>query len=121
MIARTCLLLAASLFASSLFAEEDPVEHAQALARTRHTPVLVDFHAPWCYSCYYMKKNVLNGAQWQRAQRETTVVELDADSPEGARRMAQWRVKAMPTYLLLNAQGQELGRILGEQTRGEFY
>lgn len=99
----------------------DPVEHAFAQARARHTPVLVDYHAPWCYSCYYMKQNVLNGAEWDRAQRESTVVELDADSPEGAHWMAQWHVKAMPTYLLFNPDRQELGRILGEQTRGEFY
>ncbi len=99
----------------------DPVAAAQASARERRAPLLVDFQAPWCYSCYYMAKNVLNGAEWERVRREAVVLELDADSPEGARWMQAWSVKALPTYVMFDGGGQELGRILGEQTRGDFY
>lgn len=99
----------------------DPVTGALAQARERRVPVLIDYSAPWCYSCYYMAKNVLTGPEWDRAHRETVVIELDADSPVGAKWMAAWSVKAMPTYLLFNADGAELGRILGEQTRADFY
>lgn len=99
----------------------DPFEAALASARERRVPVLVDYTAPWCYSCYYMARNVLTGPEWERAHREAVVVELDADSPVGAKWMAAWSVKAMPTYLLFNADGRELGRVLGEQTRADFY
>jgi tetratricopeptide (TPR) repeat protein len=99
----------------------DPFAAALERARERRVPVLVDYTAPWCYSCYYMAKNVLTGPEWERAQREAVVVELDADSPIGAKWMAAWSVKAMPTYLVFNADGQELGRVLGEQTRADFY
>lgn len=116
-------LLALLLAATGAFAETpaDPVEAALASARERKVPVLIDYTAPWCYSCYYMARNVLTGPEWERAKRETVVVELDADSPTGARWMQAWSVKAMPTYLVFNADGQELGRILGEQTRADFY
>lgn len=120
----SCLLLAVAAAAGAESpppAAGDPFEAALAQARERRVPVLVDYAAPWCYSCYYMAKNVLTGAEWERAHREAVVVELDADSPVGARWMAAWSVKAMPTYLLFNADGQELGRILGEQTRADFY
>ena len=99
----------------------DPFEAALERARERRVPVLVDYTAPWCYSCYYMAKNVLTGAEWERAHREAVVIELDADSPVGAKWMAAWSVKAMPTYLLFGPDGQELGRVLGEQTRADFY
>lgn len=99
----------------------DPVAAAQAQARERRSLLLVDFQAPWCYSCYYMAKNVLNGPEWERVQREAVVLELDADSPEGARWMQTWSVKALPSYVMFDAGGQELGRILGEQTRSDFY
>jgi thioredoxin-like negative regulator of GroEL len=124
---RAALLLAAVLAGPAALAagggdeSADPVAAAQAQARARQAPVLVDFHAPWCYSCYYMAKNVLTGPQWAKAQRDTVVVSLDADSPVGARYQAAWGVKAMPTYLLFDADGRELGRILGEQTREDFY
>ena len=119
---RTALLVLA-LLSSSAFAVEapDPFEQALAQARARRAPVLVDFTAPWCYSCYYMAKNVLTGPEWDKARRDAVAIELDADSPEGARWMKAWSVKAMPTYLVFNADGQELGRILGEQTRADFY
>jgi thioredoxin-like negative regulator of GroEL len=115
------LLGAAAGAAETAPAGADPFEAALERARERRVPVLVDYTAPWCYSCYYMAKNVLTGAEWERAQREAVVIELDADSPVGAKWMAAWSVKAMPTYLVFNAQGQELGRILGEQTREDFY
>jgi hypothetical protein len=99
----------------------DPFEAALEQARARRVPVLIDYSAPWCYSCYYMARNVLTGPEWERAHREAVVLELDADSPIGAKWMAAWSVKAMPTYLLFDPQGQELGRILGEQTRDDFY
>jgi thiol-disulfide isomerase/thioredoxin len=99
----------------------DAVESALARARKAHTPVLLEFRAPWCYSCYYMARNVLTGAQWQQAQREMVIVDIDADSPEGSRIQQQWQVKMLPSYVVLNERGQELGRILGEQPRVEFY
>jgi thioredoxin-like negative regulator of GroEL len=99
----------------------DPFEAALEQARARRVPVLIDYSAPWCYSCYYMARNVLTGAEWERAHREAVILELDADSPVGAKWMAAWSVKAMPTYLLFDAQGRELGRILGEQTHEDFY
>lgn len=98
-----------------------PLAAALKSAAEKHQPVLVDFHAPWCYSCYYMKKNVLNGPQWDQVERSAVVLELDADAPEGAYWKDQWKVKALPSYVVLNEQGEELGRILAEQTREDFY
>jgi thiol-disulfide isomerase/thioredoxin len=115
------LLTTAATAAETAPAGADPFEAALEQARARQVPVLVDFTAPWCYSCYYMAKNVLSGAEWERTHREAVVVELDADSPVGAKWQAAWSVKAMPTYVVFDPKGQELGRILGEQTRGDFY
>src|SRR6185295_10854271 len=87
----------------------------------KQMPVLVDFHAPWCYSCYFMASHVQTGPDWDRAKRQMLTMEMDADSPEGAARMQEWHIKALPSYVLLGADGQELGRLLAEHTRAEFY
>jgi thioredoxin-like negative regulator of GroEL len=99
----------------------DAVDTAVVRAHERHAPVLVDIHAPWCYSCYFMTRNVQTGAEWDAVQKRAVVAELDADTPEGARRMQQWQVKALPSYVVLDEQGRELGRIVGEQTRADYY
>ena len=97
------------------------LEAALKQARARHAPVLIDFYAPWCYSCYYMAKNVKTGAEWEALEKTAVVLELDADAPDGAHWMKQWTVKGLPSYVVLNESGEELGRIPLEQTRPEFY
>lgn len=116
--------LLALMLAGSLHATQPApatVDAALAQAQKTHTPVLIDFSAPWCYSCYFMATHVLNGPQWQALQKKTTVVMVDADSPDGAAWMKKLQVKALPAYVVLNAKGDELGRILAEQPREAFY
>ena len=96
-------------------------EDALVQAREQRLPLVVDFHAPWCYSCYYMANHVLNGPEWEAVQQRALVVEVDADAPAGAALRERHAIKALPSYLVLDADGDELGRILGEQTRADFY
>lgn len=100
---------------------QPPLDEALKTAAARHAPVLIEFHAPWCYSCYYMQRNVLNGAEWDRLRRQVVLVDLDADAPEGAYWQQQLMARGLPSYVVLDEEGAELGRILGEQVRGEFY
>ena len=112
------LLLTAAVRADDA---QPSLESALKQAQQRHAPVLVAFHAPWCYSCYYMSRNVLTGRDWDRVQRRAVVLDVDADAPEGTELKERLAVKALPSYVALDAQGRELGRVLGEQTRDEFY
>lgn len=102
-------------------AEALSYDDAVARAKSLQAPLLVDFHAPWCYSCYFMATNVLTGAEWAAVEKKAVVVEVDADSPQGAALQQQYGIKFLPSYLVLDARGAELGRILGEHTRAEFY
>ncbi len=97
------------------------VDAALIQAQREHLPVLIDFSAVWCYSCYYMASHVLNGPEWQALERRVVVVATDADSPDGAHWMDKLGVKALPAYVVLKADGSELGRILAEQPRAKFY
>jgi hypothetical protein len=90
-------------------------------AAKRRLPTLVEFRAPWCYSCYYMARHVHIGIEWDELKRRALVAEVDADSPQGAAQMQAWNLKPLPAYVVLDAQGREIGRILGEQTREAFY
>jgi len=118
-LAAALLLLAGAAHADDAW--QPPLDEALKDAATRHAPILIEFHAPWCYSCYYMEHNVLNGAEWDKVKREAVLVDLDADAPEGNYWEKRLTVKALPSYVVLNESGDELGRILAEQTRPEFY
>ena len=126
LLRRTIAPLAAALMLASLqatAADKAPTTIAEALkvAATQHRPVLVDFQAVWCYSCYYMASHVLNGPEWEAAQRKAIVVESDADSPEAQTWMKKLKTSFLPTYVVLDEHGNELGRITAEQPREKFY
>ena len=120
-------LLASSLMLIAVLAhaaDDRPTESIDgtlAEAARQHRPVLLDFHAVWCYSCYYMAAHVLNGPAWQAVQDKALVAQVDADSPEGQAWMSKLKLSALPSYVVLDEHGQELGRILAEQPRQTFY
>jgi len=97
------------------------VDAALEKAKQAHEPVLIDFSALWCYSCYYMATHVLNGPEWLAVEAKTVVAEVDADSPDGAAWMKKLEVKALPMYVVIDEKGNELGRIVAEQPREKFY
>lgn len=115
------LLLAVAPVYAATHAAPASIDAALEQAKIAHTPVLVDFSAPWCYSCYFMATHVLNGPEWEAIEAKTIVVEVDADSPDGSAWMKKLKVRALPSYVVLNEHGDELGRILAEQPREKFY
>src|SRR5450432_1761037 len=122
---KNTLIAAALLVFTAAHAAEhaspQTIDAALARAQREHRPVLIDFSAVWCYSCYYMATHVLNGTEWNTLESRVVVVESDADSPDGSHWMEKLAVKALPAYVALNADGSELGRILAEQSRKRFY
>lgn len=97
------------------------IDAALARAKATHEPVLVDFSALWCHSCWWMKANVMNGAEWDALGKHLVYLESDADSPDGNSWMKRLNVTGLPTYVMLGAGGKEIGRIVGEARREEFY
>lgn len=118
-IVASMLLLAPSHAADT----KDPLTIAGALQASsqQHRPVLLDFHAVWCYSCYYMASHVLNGPDWAAVERKAIVVDVDADSPDGQAWMDKLKISFLPSYVVLDEHSNELGRISAEQPRQIFY
>lgn len=118
------LAAATALLISPLHAAEvkDPsIADALQAAAQQHRPVLIDFQAVWCYSCYYMASHVLTGKDWEAVEQKAIVVVADADSPDGQEWMKKLHVSFLPSYVALDEHGSELGRIAAEQPREKFY
>lgn len=93
---------------------------APALAQARGRPILIDFQAAWCYSCYYMDQHVLSRPGFAAAARNLLLVKLDVDLEEGKALKEKYRVSFLPSYVLVDGDGKTLGRIVGEQTEADF-
>lgn len=111
------LALAAPLAAQGW---EPSLPKALAEAKKSGKKILVDFTAPWCYSCYYMEKNVLERTAFWDIARNLQLARVDVDQPEGKQLQSARRVRFLPSFLVLDSQGKELGRILGEQREADF-
>jgi thiol-disulfide isomerase/thioredoxin len=117
------LALAAALPATAASSGKGPATIAAALEQgaRQHKPVLIDFQAVWCYSCYFMASHVLNGDEFKALESKVVFVEADADDPDGQAWMKKLNVHFLPTYVALDEHGNELGRILAERPRDKFY
>lgn len=112
------LLLCAPAFAESAWLTA--YDSALAAAKASNSPILADFQAPWCYSCYYMEEKVLSQPAFAEASKGLVLLKLDVDQPEGRALKERLGVTFLPSYLLLDAKGKALGRIVGEQTEADF-
>lgn len=117
------LFVAAARLASGAASPQslETVDEALKAAQAAHEPVLIDFSALWCHSCWWMKNNVMNGPLWDELMKHVVYVESDSDLPDGAAWMDKLHIEGLPTYVVLNADGSELGRIVGEAPADEFY
>jgi len=94
---------------------------AVARSKTSNRPILLDFQAPWCYSCYYMEQRVLSKPAFAEKAKSLVPVKLDVDTDDGSALKEKLHVTFLPTYVVLGPGGdKELGRIIGEQTEADF-
>lgn len=91
-----------------------------AHAAAADTPVLLDFEAPWCYSCYFMNQHVLSQEGFRGRSGAFSLKKVDVDTPEGRALKAKHTVTFLPSYVLLGRDGKERGRIIGEQNEVDF-
>ena len=96
--------------------------HEQAFieAKAARKPVLIEFQAPWCYSCYYMEHNVLSGSAFARASERLVLLKADVDQEQGRVLKEKYGVAMLPGFVVLGPDGAVLGRMAGEQAEADF-
>lgn len=97
------------------------IDQALKVAEAKQLPVFVDFSATWCHDCHAMDAKVLNGPEWEAEQSHFVLVRSDADSVNGDAWMKKLNIPALPTYVVLNPDGSERGRLMGFIPRAKFY
>ena len=130
------ILLAAALCAAApAFAEPVPAEGAEvgaftqdvdaakALAKEKGLPLLLDFTgSDWCGWCKLMDRQVFSQDAWKEwAATSIVLATIDFPSdeslvPDGFRERNrklsdQYGIEGYPTYVLLSAEGEEVGRL----------
>jgi thiol:disulfide interchange protein len=92
---------------------------AVAEARAAGKPMMLDFTAHWCGPCQEMRLYTWSNSQVADAITGT-VVPVKVDFDKNPQLVAKYQVEAIPTMIIVNADGVELKRETGELSADQF-
>lgn len=92
----------------------------QLLVSKNDKPTLLIFSAPWCPACIRMQTETYPKKQVSEQLKKVNFVKVNSDLPENYELSEKFRVKAIPTLILLNTDGEETYRWLDFQAAPVF-
>lgn len=118
-----CLLWQVTVSAQGINFEHLTLNEAISKASNPADPklILVDCYTSWCIPCIEMASTEFpKKVAGDYFNPKFVSVKFDMEKGEGKEIAQKYNVKAYPTFLLLNAKGQELNRVVGKSTAEEF-
>jgi thioredoxin-like negative regulator of GroEL len=86
---------------------------AKAQAVSQNKPILIDFFAEWCGPCKQFAAAVGSNAEIQKALEPVILYRVDSEKGAGKDLAKEFSVRAYPTFIMVNKDGQMLDIWLG--------
>lgn len=127
-----CLLVILALLAAPLKAQ-DKTEGVQfvegktfaevvAMAKASGKMVFLDCYTSWCGPCRMMTNNVFpQKVVGDYMNEEFVNVKIDMEKGEGPELGKRLQVRAYPTFVMFDGDGNEIGRMVGGLSKGEDF
>jgi thioredoxin-like negative regulator of GroEL len=94
---------------------------ATKVAEERGVPMLVDFYATWCEPCKVFDADLESTASLAQALQGVAFTRLDAEREDSGLELAEkYDVHVFPSFILLDAEGEEIDRWAGYSTAEDF-
>ena len=124
---RFFLLMAAVVFSGSLFAQEgiefskENWEGILAKASAENKLIFMDAYTTWCGPCKMMSKDVFTEASVGAFYNENFInAKIDMEAGEGLELAERYEVRAYPTLLFIDGDGELVHRGVGYQSAEQF-
>jgi len=88
-------------------------DEALVRARAEKKLIFVDVYADWCTWCTKMDEDVFVDSRVRKALLDFVPIKLDADRGGGRAVADRYRVAGLPAYLVVNGDGELVGRFDG--------
>ncbi len=95
------------------------LEEAKQLAAKTGKKIFVDFMATWCGPCKMLDRDVFQKEDWKKMAKYVVFCKIDVDEQPGVSKA--YNVTAMPTQMVLNADGSILSSTVGYGGPDAFY
>ncbi|MFR4038342.1 MAG: thioredoxin family protein [Butyricimonas faecalis] len=117
----TGMLMIMSVFAQTNF-QELTLEKALEKAKGENKKVFVDCYTSWCGPCKMMAEKVLPLKEVGEYMNERFVcIKVDMEKGEGPDLARKYKVSAYPTFLVLQADGNLMQRVVGGTLDGKEF
>lgn len=104
------------MFAQSGGVKWEEGTFSQALEKAKKTskPIFLDCYTSWCGPCKQMANNVFTLPQAGEFFNAGFInIKIDMEKGEGIQLKKRFEVKAFPTFIILDSNGNETGRVVG--------
>ena len=95
------------------------LDEAEQVAKATNRKIFVDFDATWCGPCHMLHDQVLVTDDFKKLSKYFVFVEIDVDAQKTV--AANYQVNAMPTQMILDAQGTMIEKLVGYGGPDMFY
>ncbi|MCS7152543.1 MAG: thioredoxin family protein [Bacteroidia bacterium] len=83
-------------------------------AQKQKRPIFVDFYTVWCGPCKMLERYTFSNPEvGDYVEKNYLAYRVDAEKGDGVRLADQYRIRAYPTIVFLDPQGNEIGRHIG--------
>ena len=101
--------------------EGTTLEQASAKAKAENKLIFLDAYTQWCGPCKMMSRTVFPQEIVGNALNPRFIsIKIDMESAYGAPLAKKLQITAYPTFVIFNADAQEIGRFLGGSSAEEF-
>lgn len=115
------LFIGVLTFAQGIKFEESNFASILAKAKKEKKLVFIDAYASWCGPCKLMVKNIFPLKSVGDYYNSHFInAKIDMEKGEGIGLAKKYNVKAFPTYLFINGDGEEVHRTLGYVEENDF-
>lgn len=113
-IAVVLLLLAAAPAIGDELSWQGSVDVAMERAQAKNQYILVDLYADWCGWCKVLEREVFTAPAFADFAADKVLLRVDVeDGGEGSRLQSRYEVRSLPTMLILDPHGVQVGSVQG--------
>ncbi|MGM9700845.1 MAG: thioredoxin family protein [Prevotella sp.] len=110
------------LYAQGVAFMEAPLKKVLERAKASNKLVFIDCYTSWCIPCANMARNIFPTKACGDYMNPLFVcTKYDMEKGEGAQLQQTFKCIAYPTFIILNADGKEIGRLTGASTTAETF
>ena len=103
------------------FVENMTFEQALALAKKENKLLFIDCYTSWCGPCKMMARDVFTQKiVGDYFNPKFVSLKVDMEKGEGIQLKDKFEVRAFPTFVILNGEGEILSRLVGGGKAEEF-